>query len=372
MRQVEALQATVVTCSLNADGVRAAGLTSPIISLTGGRPLRGSLVMRAWKRLVRRFGAGGFVEWSRDARERWRVVLREQKPDVVLAQFGPNAIRAAAGCREAGVPLVVHFHGYDLSSLIRDPGYLCRLRSTVPRLAAVVVVSREQERVLRDIVGRCPPTTLIPYGVPVDEFQPASMVNRQPCQFLAVGRFVPKKAPLATLEAFARCAERCPGARLTMIGEGPLLGEAGRWVAGQEMLRAVVALLGRQPNETVRRAMAEAGCFVQHSVRGPDGDSEGWPVAIAEAAACALPVVATRHAGIPDQVVDGVGGFLVGEGDVASMSDRMSMLAGDPELRVKMGAAAREHIVQHGSFCDSLKKLHGVLSAAARGRDRAD
>jgi glycosyltransferase involved in cell wall biosynthesis len=84
--------------------------------------------------------------------------------------------------------------------------------------------------------------------------------------------------------------------------------------------------------------------FVQHSVRAPSGDSEGTPVAILEAAASGLPVVSTRHAGIPEAVLDEVSGLLVEEGNVSAMADAMCRLLDTPGLAVRMGEAGRKHM----------------------------
>jgi glycosyltransferase involved in cell wall biosynthesis len=90
--------------------------------------------------------------------------------------------------------------------------------------------------------------------------------------------------------------------------------------------------------------MQSAAVFVQHSVVAPDNDHEGTPVAILEAGASGLPVVATRHAGIPDVVKEGETGYLVDEGDTDAMARYMIQLAKNPDLARRLGAAAREHI----------------------------
>ena len=117
--------------------------------------------------------------------------------------------------------------------------------------------------------------------------------------------------------------------------------------------------------------MEGARAFVQHSMTAPSGDSEGIPVAILEAGASGLPVIATRHAGIPEAVVDGETGYLVGEGDVNAMASRMRQLALEPELAGRLGARARAHVREHFRLSDTLVQLWGVLQLAMSG-DAAD
>ena len=127
--------------------------------------------------------------------------------------------------------------------------------------------------------------------------------DKDPDLLLAVGRMIPKKAPLTTIEAFARVAADFPSRRLEMIGDGPLLEDARR-LAAERGLADRVAFLGLQPHPVVREKMARAAVFLQHSVTDADGNEEGLPIAIQEAMASGAVVISTRHAGIPDAVVE--------------------------------------------------------------------
>jgi glycosyltransferase involved in cell wall biosynthesis len=150
---------------------------------------------------------------------------------------------------------------------------------------------------------------------------------------------VPKKAPILTLDAFRQAAASNPSLGLDYVGSGLLLQDAIRFV-GEFGMQKAVTLHGGKPHSFVQRLMENGDIFVQHSITDPDdGDEEGLPVAILEAMASGLPVVATRHAGIPEAVEDGVTGFLVEEGDIQSMKDKILLLAQDCKLRHAMGAA---------------------------------
>ena len=110
--------------------------------------------------------------------------------------------------------------------------------------------------------------------------------------------------------------------------------------------------------------MQTARAFVQHSMTAPSGDSEGTPVAILEASASGLPVIATNHGGIPGAVLDGVTGYLVDEGDIEAMSERMRKLAQEPELAGVLGAAARAHVELQFGLQDTLGRLWAVICSA--------
>ena len=101
-----------------------------------------------------------------------------------------------------------------------------------------------------------------------------------------------------------------------------------------------VRLHGAQTHDFVIGLMKEADIFIQHSITVQEtGDEEGLPVAILEAMALGLPVVSTYHAGIPEAVVNGSNGFLVEEGDVEGMADRIIALSKDLALRAEMGTS---------------------------------
>jgi glycosyltransferase involved in cell wall biosynthesis len=200
-----------------------------------------------------------------------------------------------------------------------------------------------------------------PCGVDCRGFRSAAPATAPPV-FLAVGRFVEKKAPQLTILAFAAVHRQNPEVRLRMIGNGPLL-DACRDLAHGLGVASAVTFLDAQPHAVIQEEMRRACVFVQHSVEAPSGDSEGTPVAVLEAGASGLPVVATRHAGIPDVVVEGETGLLVDERDVARMSSAMSTLIADRALAARLGAAARDHVQTRFSMERSLNCLWTVIAA---------
>ena len=168
---------------------------------------------------------------------------------------------------------------------------------------------------------------------------PASM----PPRFLAVGRFVPKKGPLDTLEAFALLrglTDQADACRLVMVGDGPLLPVVQERVR-QLGLDQFVQFPGVLSPDAVVQEMRRARVFVQHSRTAEDGDEEGCPVSVMEAQLCGLPVVSTLHGGIPDVVVDQQTGRLVKEGDRRAMAEAMALLVDQPDLAAAWGTAGQ-------------------------------
>jgi len=307
---------------------------------------------------------------SREAYER-RITsayvehFRRLRPDVVLAEFGPTGVAVMGACRQLGLPLVVHFHGYDAS--VREvlgryaAGYSLMFRQA----AALVAVSRRMQA--RLIEMGAPPEIVHynPCGVSCERFGGAEP-SRSPPVVLAVARFVEVKGPLLTLEAFAGALKDCPEARLRMIGDGPLLGECRAHAAGLGIEHAVT-FMGRQPHHVVAEEMRRARLFAQHSVEAASGAVEGTPVAVLEAGASGLPVVATRHGGIADVVSDGETGLLVAERDVAGMARSMLRLLRGPSEADALGTAARLRVCQQFSAERSIERLWAVIEDCGDG-----
>lgn len=291
-------------------------------------------------------------------------VFREYGVVAVLAEYGGCGVWCADACREAGVPLVVHFHGHDAS----DREILKMFEDTYggmfEQAEAVIAVSHAMERQLVSLGAPSEKIHYNPCGVDTGEFGGADPDNAPPV-FISVGSFREKKAPQLTIAAFSRVHQALPAARLRMIGDGALL--SGCKNLAQELgISDSITFLGVQDHSVVEDEMRQARCFVQHSVVAASGDSEGTPVAVLEAGATGLPVVSTRHAGIPDVVVEGETGFLVAEHDVEGMAERMLRLAQDPVLAGTMGRKARTHIAANFSMERSLGRLWTIIDSCMK------
>jgi glycosyltransferase involved in cell wall biosynthesis len=97
--------------------------------------------------------------------------------------------------------------------------------------------------------------------------------------------------------------------------------------------------------DAVAAELASADVLVAPSVPTKGGKREGIPVVLMEAMASGLPVVASHLSGIPELVADGVSGLLVPPGDATALADALATLAGDRDLRRRLGAAGRETVL---------------------------
>jgi glycosyltransferase involved in cell wall biosynthesis len=300
---------------------------------------------------------GGAVRW-RERLYRFTGVspafhrrLRTGGFRVLHAHFGWAAMYALPHAALLDLPLVVTFYGWDVP-LLHSP------RRFSPRHWRYWLGSRwlfrRADRILavsRDLVDR-----LVALGAPPERTQvkhigvtipPPRAGDRAPGPFrvLMVGRFVEKKGFEYGIEAFGRALSRGLDARLRIAGDGPLRPVYER-LLGELGLGDRVEFLGVLRHDEVLEAMREADVLLLPSVTARNGDREGNPTVLKEACALGLPVVATRHAGIPEAVEDGVSALLVPERDAAALADRLALLLGDAELRARLGGAARERMIR--------------------------
>jgi glycosyltransferase involved in cell wall biosynthesis len=173
-----------------------------------------------------------------------------------------------------------------------------------------------------------------------------------PVTVLMVGREVEKKGFDDGLRACAAARDRGAALRVVVLGTG----DAG--LPALQRLAAELSLDVAWPDPVTRvaAAMAEADILLVPSRTAANGDQEGTPTVICEGSAAGLPMVATRHAGIPEQVEHERTGLLADERDVETLAAHLVRLAAAPAERAAMGAAGRA-------------KMHAEYSVAAHVRD---
>jgi glycosyltransferase involved in cell wall biosynthesis len=150
--------------------------------------------------------------------------------------------------------------------------------------------------------------------------------------------------------------EGVPPITFDVVGEGYHRYDLENHIASHE-LEGVVRLVGAVAQDEVARRMAAADLFLMPSIIADDGQMEGIPVALMEALASELPVVATRLSGIPELVEDGVTGLLVDPEDWDQIADSILRLVRDQELARRLGRAGRERVEAEFSLRSTVAEL---------------
>jgi colanic acid/amylovoran biosynthesis glycosyltransferase len=289
--------------------------------------------------------------------------LRRHRPSVVLAEYGPTAVRVMNVCRKLKIPLIAHFHGYDAfrESVLEKYGERYKTLFRIAR--CLVCVSLEMREQLILLGAPAEKVVTVPSGIDCDFFEGGQPHKAAPV-FVTVSRFVEKKGNRYTLEAFARFLRNYPDARLHMIGDGPLLGACRRQAENLGISHAAL-FLGAQNSQFIREKLRKARGFIQHSVVAHDGDREGTPVAILEAGATGIPVISTLHGGIPDVIENGVTGLLGKERDIEELRRHLELLYKTPSLAENLGSALQKKVRDHYSMDRSIQGLWQVMEQHA-------
>ena len=292
-------------------------------------------------------------------------LLQREGASLIHAHFGYHGHFCQRARRASGLPMMVSFYGEDGTRYLRYRRWLRRYRRLFEAAEAVLVEGGAMGS--RLVEAGCPPGKVRVHrlgvevdGIPFRPRQPAETVR-----FLICASFREKKGIPQALMAVGRALQMHPfPCEVVLIGDGP---ERARVLEAVESsgLGERVRLLGALPYERVLQEMERCHVLLQASLTAADGDGEGGaPVVLLDAQASGLPVVATRHADIPEYVLDGRSGLLAPEGDVEALAECIGVLVDDPVRWPDMGREGRRHV--EGSYnapvqCAALESVYDEL-----------
>jgi len=288
---------------------------------------------------------------------RIRAFLYRHGVKAVLAEYGPNGSMMRVACRRAGVPLYVHFHGFDATKLARDRNWRRHYRALFRDAAGILAPSNFLASRIRQLGCSEGKLHITPNGIDTSSF---SETTRKPGRILAVGRLVEKKAPHLTIRAFAKVRERYPDCQMNIVGDGALFSRCVDEI-NQHCLADSVHLHGARSHDFVCALYSQAALFVQHSVTASDGDTESFGISLIEAMASSVPIVTTDHNGFSDTVEHGETGLLVAEHDVEGMAEAMVALLSDPDRAERMGRAGRARVEAHFTQERTAARLREIM-----------
>lgn len=251
-------------------------------------------------------------------------------------------------------PRAVHVHHFGLLVNVFIPAYLTGCSNVVFTEHSSLLISQRRwmRKMLRFTVRfvrkmTCVSSALVEYfdrlgvpsgkmaivynGVDTGRFRPPADPRAAdgPVRIVAVGRMVEEKDYPLLLKALAELKRAGLAFVAEVVGDGPLAPQLRHLHAALD-LGAQVRFLGRC--EDIPEILRRSDIYVLSS------KSEGMPIALLEAMATALPVVATAVDAVPEVIVDGINGLLVPPGDPRALAAALARLIADPELRARIGA----------------------------------
>ncbi len=255
----------------------------------------------------------------------------------------------AAAARLSGAPLVV-------TRRVDNPEGRLACRFKYGRAAAVVAISRAIAGVLARGGVEPGKIRIISSGVDTTLYRPGgdhSWFRREfglePHELTVgmVAQFIPRKGHTILLAAAQQLAERHPNCRFLFFGKGPLEEAVRREAAERGLQRRCLFCGFRQDLPLILPCLD----LLVHPAT-----MEGLGVALLQASACGIPLVAARAGGIPEVVKEGETGVLVEPGDPAALAAALDALISDPELRLRMGKAGRRWIEERFSTEEMVRR----------------
>jgi glycosyltransferase involved in cell wall biosynthesis len=269
----------------------------------------------------------------------------------VHCHFGDHKLFIGYFCGKAlDVPVSVTIHAYELYN---NPNPRL-FRHVLHRVSEIVTISEYNKSVLVREYG-VPPARVHVIRLFTDKGLDEEPLgdSSAPFTILIVSRLVEKKGHKTLFEAVAKL--KALDLRLQVVGGGPLdLGSLSEKMGIQDR----VEFLGKVPDDGLKRLYRACDLFCLPSETTEYGDKEGIPVVIMEAMAFGKPVIATRHAGIPEIVEE----ILIEEGDSEALAENIKSLMNDKELRTRLGEDNRRIIREKYSS----ENVNGLLQIFRR------
>jgi colanic acid/amylovoran biosynthesis glycosyltransferase len=291
-------------------------------------------------------------------------ILAKTDARLLHIYFGHIAVHLLPLIRVWQKPSIVSFHGADVMVDMDKAAYRSATREMLDAVKVVMVRSESLRRAVIDLGCNEKKIQLQRTGIPLDEF-PFRGRSFPPggrggeWRFVQAGRLIEKKGLPVTIHAFVRFSGQYPNARLTIAGEGPLLGTLQE-VARELKIDNRISFTGFISQEQLRELFYASHIFMHPSETGSDGNQEGIPNSMLEAMASGLPVFATEHGGIPEAIENGVSGVLVPEHDHEELGSALLNAVQDLDFLSRVGRAGADAVAQKFDQRIQVRRLEDI------------
>ncbi len=297
-------------------------------------------------------------------------ILSETDARLLHIYFGQIAVHLLPLIRTWKKPSIVSFHGADVQVDMNKRAHREATRQMLNAVKLVLVRSESLRRAVIHLGCDAKKIEIQRTGIPLDEFpfrERNFAAAATEWQFVQAGRLIEKKGLPVTLRAFAVFLRQHPNAKLTIAGEGPLLGELQK-LSRELKIHERVSFTGFISQEQLHEIYYASHIFLHPSQTGRDGNQEGIPNSMLEAMASGLPVFATQHGGIPEAIESGVSGVLVPEGNYEKFAAALLDAVKDPGFLSQIARNGAEIVRKNFDLYAQAQRLEDIyLRMIGRG-----
>ncbi|NNE90527.1 MAG: glycosyltransferase [Verrucomicrobiales bacterium] len=330
------------------------------------RNVRSNFLRRFWLKYIRREPP---IVYRGEYGVLAKILDRKRKCDLLHIYFGHTGVHLLPFIQRWGNPTVVSFHGMDVQTRENQPGYVDRLRELLQSATLVMARSDSLLERLREL--GCPEEKIRMNrtSIPTEDFpfiQREAPADGTAWHLVQACRLIEKKGLDNTLNVFSRFLEDCPTAKLTIAGSGPLE-DTVRAQAEQLGISDKVELAGFLRSAELKALYNSAHVFIHPSRMTGDQNQEGVPNSMLEAMSTGLPVVSTKHGGIPEAVIDGKTGLLCAENDEDALLNNLRAILNRQEVWRQMSEDAAASIRETFDSRKGIENLEDIyLEAMAK------
>ncbi len=273
--------------------------------------------------------------------------LMDETYDVIHCQYGPIGKSWVYLKEIMDVKIFTSFRGYDLTKFVHEnhPSVYGEL---FKRGDVFLPVCNHFSERLQEF--GCPKERLhvLHSGVDVSKYQykERTFDFQREIKLLSVGRLVEKKGIQYAIYAIEKLVKKYPNVHYTIVGTGKIEHEL-KQLTQSLRLEDNIHFIKNLVDEEMKEIYYQSQIFILPCVQAQDHDQEGIPNVLKEAMATGLPVISTRHSGIPELIEDGKSGFLVPERDIKGLVSKCEYLISHPQRCAEMGRAGRRFVEEN-------------------------
>lgn len=359
---------TPICIAIERHNVDAFPLDTPVVELYSWKPFA------VWMRRM----SGRFLRIPRhrapvfDHPRTYREI-KKHRVSVLHSHFGHTGFEVLPVKRRSGLPMVTTFYGHDVSALPRQEEWRQRFSQLFRDGEVFITEGPVMKNRLVELGCQPEKVHIVKLGICLEKYQFRKRQPHQPGQghrVLFCGRFTEKKGVIYALKAVRRSREVLDDIELHIIGDGDLRPQIEAFIAENQMT-SYTYLHGSQSHERVIDEIQKADLLLVPSVTGSDGDSEGGaPTILLEAQACGVPIVASRHADIPNVVVEGGSALLSDERDDAMLARHILEVLQEPARWSRMGDVGRGFVEQNHNVSSQVATLEDIYFQMIEDRSR--